>query len=185
MNKDEKVMEIVKKKPGISRRQLAIDAGVGYATITKMVGNGQLVLNEGGVQFPEQVSNAPMELDIFESGFHRHVFDKYPGRKVLTIRPFVSTLSPTAFGAMDININAGDLCAFAVNKLDKSVYIGVLPPAASKKGYTIKQNERQGNYSVNSSKAVAQGVPEGVYEIIGKGREYAGGRWYPLQLIEK
>lgn len=69
MNKDEKVMEIVKKKPGISRRQLAIDAGVGYATITKMVGNGQLVLNEGGVQFPEQVSNAPMSLTSSRAAF--------------------------------------------------------------------------------------------------------------------
>lgn len=96
MNK-EKVLDVARSNPGMSRRALAI---------TKMVDEGQLILDAGGrLQVPEPEAKE-LDLDIFGAE-SRGRLSKWGDRKVISVRSTIATLTKSAFDAMGVNLNAG------------------------------------------------------------------------------
>lgn len=105
MNK-EKVLDVARSNPGMSRRALAISAGVGYQTITKMVDEGQLILDAGGRIEAANTPEKELDLDIFGAE-SRGRLSKWGDRKVISVRSTIATLTKSAFEAMGVNLNAG------------------------------------------------------------------------------
>lgn len=175
----QRVIETASTKP-MSRRALAIAAGVGYATITKMIEAGELDFNNKTVSAKRGKSKPDnFALEVFENDGRGRV-DMYLRKPAVSVRSAHCNIGKMA--AEKMGMSHKHRLLLSVNPADRSAYIGIAPANARVKGYAVT---KQGNVLRFHLGRANGRIPQGLYEVIGEGREYLGATWFKLNKVEE
>lgn len=174
----ERVIETASTKP-MSRRALAIAAGVGYATITKMIEAGELAFDGDKVSV-KKGKKSSFSLEVFESDRRGGRSEIYTQKPVVSIRSEYCSVFSAA--AKRMGLSGGHMVALSVNPADRSAYIGVVGEGAKVKGYYGSKLKNSVRFPMGKAKGR---IPEGIYEVDGEGHKHLGATWFKLNKVSE